>query len=426
MYSILIVDDEAIILEGLKEVIIDSALPFKEVRTASTAAEALRLYEKSPFDILLSDISMPQMNGLEMAEEMKKIWPYTEVIFLTGFQDFDYVRGALRLHSFDYLLKPMPDEELLGRLEAVIQTLDRRWMNRFVYDSGAAIQTEKKNREASEVLKKQLVLGRPDFSELKNSAFPFARDRRLRLILFAYRADKKRMETGALHEWITEILQKITYGYGYVCGFTPRSGISVFLVQKSAESEELFTGVYKALEEMQDYFYTRLDQKMTVIVSHRSMWERWIEIVKGMLEQISANGFALREYGALYTYEEEKKEDDSDGNLLMYRIRDYIAENPGADLSLGQLAQQFHMNPSYLSRCFHQTIQKPLSVYITGIRVEEAKRLLTDTDEKIYEIAQKVGFETQGYFTKVFNKMVGTTPKEYRTNNRDAEKSEEK
>ena len=107
MYSLLIVDDEEIILNGIKDAVSSSALPLKSVRTASSAKAALKMLMKDPCDIIVSDIRMPDMDGLEMAEHAKRIWPETRIIFLTGYQDFEYVRKALRLNSDDYLLKPM-------------------------------------------------------------------------------------------------------------------------------------------------------------------------------------------------------------------------------------------------------------------------------------------------------------------------------
>ena len=86
-------------------------------------------------------------------------------------------------------------------------------------------------------------------------------------------------------------------------------------------------------------------------------------------------------------------------------------------MSLKHLIARNNINPSYLSRRFHQTIGQPLSQYITGVRLETAKRLLNEENLKIGEISQIVGFETPGYFTKVFNKAVGMTPKEYRMAN---------
>ena len=117
MYSLLIVDDEEIILNGIKDAVSSSALPLKSVRTASSAKDALKMLMKDPCDIIVSDIRMPDMDGLEMAEQAKRIWPETRIIFLTGYQDFEYVRKALRLNSDDYLLKPVSDEKLTEVIE---------------------------------------------------------------------------------------------------------------------------------------------------------------------------------------------------------------------------------------------------------------------------------------------------------------------
>ena len=73
------------------------------------------------------------------------------------------------------------------------------------------------------------------------------------------------------------------------------------------------------------------------------------------------------QYGQMYTFErrsKKKKIEKEEGNLLIYRIREYVTEHPGEDLSLGRLARMFHINPSYLSRSFHQTIgQSLVTVY---------------------------------------------------------------
>ena len=417
MYSLLIVDDENIILEGLYEVIKDAGMPFKEIRTASSAAEALELYRKSPFDVLLTDISMPQMDGLEMVAQMRKIWSGTEVIFLTGFQDFNYAREALRLHGFDYLLKPMPDEELLARLSDVIAALDRRQAENFMFDSMAAAASRQKTEEISTILAEQMRRGTADFQQLRSSVFPFDRERNIRVLVFAADIENIRISQEELFGWLTKMLQQITYGYGLVYGMEQADSMFVFLVQKAADSEEMFTGVYRALEEMQSYLYTGLDIRFTLLVSHQTGWEGWAQLARQMVKEAKSYG----QYGALYTFDgDQGKQDrtaDDSGNLLIRRIREYVAGHPGEDLSLGRLAGMFHINPSYLSRSFHQTIGQPLSQYITGVRLETAKRLLNEENLKIGEISQIVGFETPGYFTKVFNKAVGMTPKEYRMAN---------
>ena len=104
----------------------------------------------------------------------------------------------------------------------------------------------------------------------------------------------------------------------------------------------------------------------------------------------------------------KKRLEKEEGNLLIYRIREYVTEHPGEDLSLGRLARMFHINPSYLSRSFHQTIGQSLSQYIVQVRIETAKRLLAEGEMRIGEISRMVGFETTWIvLRKVFSKNGG-------------------
>ena len=241
MYSLLLVDDESIILEGIYEVIKEAGMPLKEIQTASSALEALELYRKSPFDIVLTDISMPEINGLEMVAKMQKIWPKTEVLFLTGFQDFEYAREAMRLHGFDYLLKPMPDEELLSKISDVIGVLDHKQAENFMFDSMSATLSRQKKNEVSLILLEQMNRGTTDFQQLNNSVFPFERTRNIRVLVVCFEKQKVRISTDELFGWLTKMLQQITYGYGSVYGFEQKNNVFVFLIQKAADSEELFS-----------------------------------------------------------------------------------------------------------------------------------------------------------------------------------------
>ncbi len=408
MYSILIVDDEKIILDGLKSTISGAGLPFSEVCTASSAREALAAYEKSPFDVVLTDISMPQSDGLEMVRKMRRIWSHSIILFLTGYQRFDYAREAVRLQGFDYLLKPIADEELLCKLQEVVSKLNAEWDLRFEQETAAIRETDENVRKVSDLLKSQYLAKRWNFSTLQESGLPFDRNRKIRILTIYYEKAAQGEGAGQFHEKLTSIISKMAYGYGYLSGFQADENTSVFLIQKSAVSETMFAGVYNALEEMQSYFFTELNQKMTIIISHQCAWDDWILLAEKMIRQIKTDtGF-----GIFGKYEEQ--EDPGTGNVLMYKIREYILGNPGADLSLGALSGKFHINPSYLSRSFHAEIRIPLSQFILETRLNAAKTMLLDSDKKIFEIAREVGFETQGYFTKVFSRETGMTPKQYR------------
>ncbi len=107
----------------------------------------------------------------------------------------------------------------------------------------------------------------------------------------------------------------------------------------------------------------------------------------------------------------DQQTDDS----LIEKIKDYIARHYGEDLTLEALSARFALNPSYFSSLFHQKTGIRYKDYLTRIRVTEAKRLLINSDLKICEISQQVGFTDVRYFSQVFLKATGVLPKDYRS-----------
>ena len=92
----------------------------------------------------------------------------------------------------------------------------------------------------------------------------------------------------------------------------------------------------------------------------------------------------------------------------------FIAENFMENLTLDDVAYYVHLNPSYFSRIFKQTMGITYKEYLTKVRVEESKRLLRYSEIDITDIALSVGFDNQSYFSKVFKKVTGLTPKQFR------------
>ncbi len=424
MYSVLIVDDEIVILEGIKEVILSAELPLKEVKTALSAQEAISMFQKTPFDIILSDISMPEMDGLTMIQETRKLWPSTAVIILTGYQNFEYAREALRLGSMDYLLKPVTDEQLINSFKTVINNLDQGWFRRFYEkELWRQVDNELTMEQRSYLLcvmqqKSTLAITQEKLHSLK---IPMQVGEKVRAIVVHYDGISigQSVETERKpHYWLLNILQNIMYGYEKVFGFQYDSNSSVFLLQPMSEQILDNTTLYKEIEEMQSYFFEKIDTIISIGILYSIDWKDW---VNGVFEIIYRQE-ETRDLGQLFcvdhnTYVKEVMETATEGencNFFVQRIQEYIRNHVNEDLSLSLLSDKFHINPSYLSRMFHKESGLQLSVFIAEVRIEKAKKLLKYSDVKIYEIAEKVGFDTAGYFTKVFNKIVGISPKEYR------------
>lgn len=112
MYGVVLVDDEEIILQGLQRVFPWADYGLEVIGTASDGQEGLQLIRRLKPDILLTDIRMPNMDGLHMIAAMESEFPNMQISVLTAFRDFDYARDAIRLGVCRYLLKPSKMDEL--------------------------------------------------------------------------------------------------------------------------------------------------------------------------------------------------------------------------------------------------------------------------------------------------------------------------
>lgn len=124
MYKCLIVDDEKMIRMGIKKVIKWESLGVGEVFTAASAGEALEILGKYRPEIMITDIQMTQMTGLELIEEARKILPELRVLVLTGYDNFEYARQSLRLKVQDFFLKPVEEEDLSKAVGEQVKYLD--------------------------------------------------------------------------------------------------------------------------------------------------------------------------------------------------------------------------------------------------------------------------------------------------------------
>lgn len=122
MYRLLIVDDEPIIVEGLSELFSQSDHPL-EVYQAFDGPEALAIARKLRIDILLTDIEMPEMDGIELQKEVLRLWPRCKSIFLTGYNEFDYIQSSIRGGAIDYVLKTEADDSIVASVNKAIHVI---------------------------------------------------------------------------------------------------------------------------------------------------------------------------------------------------------------------------------------------------------------------------------------------------------------
>ncbi|MHA6532005.1 response regulator [Paenibacillus sp. BAC0078] len=125
MYKVLLVDDELLDLEGLQRFMDWDGLGMEVCAAASSGFEALEVLESQDVDIIVTDIRMPIMSGMELARRALELSPKLKIVFVSGYEDFQYAKQAISMNASGYVLKPMDDEDMRRTLEEVRETLDR-------------------------------------------------------------------------------------------------------------------------------------------------------------------------------------------------------------------------------------------------------------------------------------------------------------
>lgn len=150
MYKVVIVDDEPIIVEGLKKTIPWEKWECEVVGTAEDGCEGVEVIAESKPDIVISDISMPEMDGLAMIAALKSEYPEMEVSILTGFRDFDYAQKAIRLGVTRFLLKPSKLEEIEEAILAMVSNIEEKRKKKQDMETYAEIVAEEDGEEPEE------------------------------------------------------------------------------------------------------------------------------------------------------------------------------------------------------------------------------------------------------------------------------------
>ena len=182
MYSVFLVDDEPILLEGIRSKIDWESIGINFVGEATDGEIALSMLQELKPDILITDVKMPFMDGLELAAAIKKIQPWIKIIILSGHDEFDYAKKAISIGVEDYLLKPFTASEVIESVKKVTEHID---LERAQLSSISRMKEELKSR--NKLIQKEflnnLVHGSLNFDEAVTTVPPL-NNKSIRYLLF--------------------------------------------------------------------------------------------------------------------------------------------------------------------------------------------------------------------------------------------------
>lgn len=507
MKKLLVVDDENIIREGLKTMIDGSVSGLAPVLTANGGEEALAVLERESIDILMADLHMPGMSGMELIRQARALDRRLIIIVLSGYSEFEYAQSAIQYKVLHYLLKPVKRMELFSVLEQAVHELEE------IDQVSHQLRTSSQQRivslihsgaKASEIGN---LLGQEGDVDLKDSQCVVmlvhhspresTRTRVLEALadqFEALRKDDMWLFNGSLDaENIVcvvgspqlrdneDMLQRLGRGLcalgrdsePVTCGISDIHDIQggegrpyaqalaclrerllfgngrayMSKTVKSRDNRLILSymdyfqicayvddGKFDALRQwLHDHFDQPVAEKR---ISARAYIDNLKNIQLEVLTHCNYNGSLSAETAKVeelaetcHDYSESinkfieilslsikiktKSATDVKSQSIMV-AQEYIKKNYNRQLTLDDIAAQVAKNPAYLSASFKRETGMHLMDYINEVRIEMAMKKLKDPKTKIYEVAYDTGFLSDKYFSKVFKKITGFTPKEYR------------
>ena len=272
MYRVLLADDEQIERMALARRLMRRFGDSLQISQATNGKEAVELYQKEHSQIIIMDISMPELNGVEAAEQIRSMDEDCVIVFLTAYDEFSYAKRAIVIRALDYLLKPCDEEELAAVMEEAMRLTDKAVHNKENPTGNGAGMTEAEKE-----------------AEKRREQWPWNPDAE---------------------------------------------------APKDPETERM--------------------------------------------------------------------------NQVAEKIRTYIRENYMNEISMQDAARQFNYSDAYFCKLFKQCFDQNFTSYLTNFRINEAKRLLKDKNISIKDAGMKVGYYDSNYFAKVFKRVTGMIPSEYR------------
>lgn len=169
MYKVFLVDDEPFIVEGLYSIIDWSDYQLEIIGSAENGRDALAALKEHPADLLITDITMPEMTGLELIREAKAICPELKVIILSGYNEFNYVKEGMKYGIENYLLKPVNIEEFKQTLQSTVNNIQDTYAQVIVQKDMDVLRNNVLNRWMSGHIERDELLERGELLHLELS-----------------------------------------------------------------------------------------------------------------------------------------------------------------------------------------------------------------------------------------------------------------
>ena len=389
MYKTLFVDDERLIREGISNLIDWERITGQELTLAENAKVALKYLEHEKYEIVISDIYMQDMNGIELAKCIKGKWPDVVVILLSAYEDFDYARKAIEAGVFKYLLKPVIPEELEDAVnEAISQVKINEETKKRIDHSQEVLEDYR--RELKKNLWKDILSG-----NMRNEDEIFERFEKMNMsknispiYVVVYKTDDESM----LYQNQVAIDKVVSSCFeGYIDTVFMDNYIVILLKKENAKSV-----LYAFGDLVKEMFHFEVHMGEEKVVKDLSTLHMSVESAKYNIQKNRAN----------------KKDEPT--QIVLAAVEMIRKEIENVDFNINTIANALYLTPAYFSRVFKRKMGMTCIDFIKNYRINLAKELLQNTDLSIQQISEKTGYATVYYFSQQFKQVTGESPGSFR------------
>lgn len=529
----IIVDDEARIRRGIERLLSTCEGNWDVVAVLSNGLEALEYMEQSngDIDLLITDIRMPEMDGLTLVKEAKRRYTFYPVM-VSGYNDFEYLQTAIREGAVDYIMKPVDREQFRRRMMEISSIIIQNKRNRlYLHKMERELRVTRQTQMLSYVTSAWLDMGRlgywvEDFPKgmyvllyisldpvpVKSRSYTSkdweAFDYAMENIITEVADRMEKQHEGLMDKWCwkggdsdywvmlhgkgsptaTEIEQtahdlsvsirsaiaqhtpfSVSVSFGnrmedlymlpearqrslslmnyrllYGSNRTFQDDMADWAVERMDSELAHFAHRLRAVAEqanaeeaavLSQQFFQRLSQISSPMTIQYAVQNAYIQIHSVGIEYVSGSAVpvslekgiqSLSRAAHLHVLKQEldtlihdvislvRESRQSSSLKPVEQAKAWIIAHLGGDLGIKSIADRVYMNPSYFSRTFKMQTGVTVLDYITNLRMEKAKELLSDSRHKVQEICGLIGYQDVKYFSRQFKQKYGETPSKYR------------
>ncbi|NIK75112.1 two-component system response regulator YesN [Paenibacillus castaneae] len=530
MFKVMIVDDEIVVRKGIMTSIDWAAHGIEITADARNGKDALYKLQQEPVDLIVTDIRMPFMSGIELARSVKMLYPNIGMILLSGYEDFQYAKEAMLIGIQHYLLKPVIADKLISTIMEVMDSehkkrimrqadliksklfnenlpfIKSKFMNSLInkrLDKSEMMEKANSLRISLEGPMYQIIVMEIDdytifkecLSQKENEAYLFALlnvaeetlvsryrgfvgfgESGKLIILINIEADTSIMslcediQSKLMHylkvsvsigigqpvhyimnasqsydQAVQAIQEKAFFGKGKIIVYLEQNGtrspdskrLVFFRDEEKKLVQSLLTFNIEGLRETIDHYFMRFKSESISFEGIKSYCVRimicLIQTLKEMdidservfpahfLPQIAVEKYELVADLEIWINEYMEQVIDLIGERtkhhskkIVKEVIHYVRNHYDKPIGLTEAADYIAVTPPHLSKVFKEEMGITFIKWLNQLRMEEAKRLLKHTFLKTYEIAEKVGFQDYKYFSLIFKKHTGYSPRDYR------------